>query len=52
MCANRFELISSLGDPVDKAWARDMFERWLDQRMDLTDATVYDLAVQTKGEHD
>jgi len=49
MCANRFELISSWGEPVDKAWARDMFERWLDQRVDLTDATVYDSGVQGKG---
>lgn len=49
MCANRFELISSWGEPVDKAWARDMFERWLDQRVDLTDATVYDARVQGKG---
>jgi len=52
MCANRFELIRSWGEPVNKAWARDMLERWLKRRVDLTDATVYDLAVQTKGEHD
>jgi hypothetical protein len=51
MCANRFELISSWGEPVDKAWARDMFERWLDQRVDLTDATVYDSGVLTKGDN-
>ena len=50
MCANRFELISSWGEPVDKAWARDMFERWLDQRVDLTDATVYDDLIPAKGE--
>ena len=49
MCANRFELISSWGEPVDKEWARDMFERWLNQRVDLTDATVYDSGVQAKG---
>ena len=49
MCANRFELISSWGEPVDKAWARDMFERWLDQRMDLTQPSVYDSGVQGKG---
>lgn len=49
MCANRFELISSWGEPVDKDWARDMFERWLNQRVDLTDATVYDSGVQAKG---
>ena len=50
MCANRFELISSWSEPVDKAWARDMFERWLDQRVDLTDATVYDDLIPAKGE--
>jgi len=49
MCANRFELISSWGEPVDKAWARDMFERWLDQRVDLTDASVYDDLIPAKG---
>jgi hypothetical protein len=49
MCANRFELISSWGEPVDKDWARDMFEQWLNQRVDLTDATVYDSGVQAKG---
>ena len=51
MCANRFELISSWGEPVDKEWARDMFERWLEQRMDLTQASVYDGGVQAKGDH-
>jgi hypothetical protein len=50
MCANRFELISRWGEPVDKAWARDMYERWLDQRVDLTDATVYDDLIPAKGE--
>lgn len=50
MCANRFELISSWGEPVDKAWARDMFRRWLDQRVDLTDASVYDDLIPAKGE--
>jgi hypothetical protein len=49
MCANRFELISSWGEPVDKEWARDMFERWLDQRVDLTQPSVYDSGVQGKG---
>ena len=49
MSANRFELISRWGEPVDKEWARDMFERWLNQRVDLTDATVYDSGVQAKG---
>lgn len=49
MCANRFELISRWGEPVDKAWARDMFERWLDQRVDLTDASVYDDLIPAKG---
>ena len=49
MCANRFELISRWGEPIDKAWARDMFERWLDQRVDLIDATVYDDLIPAKG---
>lgn len=49
MCANRFELISRWGQPVDKAWARDMLERWLQQRLDLTDATVYDGGIPAKG---
>ena len=49
MCANRFELISRWGEPVDKEWARDMFERWLDQRVDLTDASVYDDLIPAKG---
>ena len=51
MCANRFELISSWGEPVDKAWARDMLERWLNQRVDLTQASVYDDKIQVKGDH-
>jgi len=51
MCANRFELISEWGKPVDKAWARDMFERWLMQRVDLTETSVYDSGVQAKGDH-
>jgi hypothetical protein len=42
MCANRFELISSWGEPVDKEWARDQLEVWLRQRVDLTKASVYD----------
>jgi hypothetical protein len=50
MCANRFELISSWGEPVDKDWARDMFNVWLDQRVDLTEASVYDSGVQGKGD--
>lgn len=45
MCANRFELISRWGEPVDKEWARDMFERWLDQRVDLTQPSVYDAGI-------
>ena len=49
MCANRFELISSWGEPVDKEWARDMFERWLMQRMDLIPAIVYDAGIPSKG---
>lgn len=51
MCANRFELISRWGEPIDKAWARDMFERWLQQRVDLTGASVYDSGEQAKGDH-
>ena len=49
MCANRFELISRWGEPVDKAWARRMFDVWLEQRVDQPEASVYDLGVQTKG---
>jgi hypothetical protein len=51
MSANRFELISRWGQPVDKDWARDMFERWLMQRVDLTQPSVYDAGVQAKGDH-
>ena len=50
MCANRFELISEWGQPVDKAWARDMFDRWLDQRMDVIEGSDYHAGVQTKGD--
>ena len=50
MCANRFELISRWGEPVDKEWARRMFNVWLDQRVDLTDASVYDDLIPAKGE--
>ena len=49
MCANRFELISRWGEPVDKVWARNMFDLWLEQRVDLTPPTVYDSGVQAKG---
>jgi hypothetical protein len=49
MCANRFELISRWGEPVDKEWARRMLDRWLDQRVDLTQPSVYDSGVQAKG---
>jgi hypothetical protein len=49
MCANRFELISRWGQPVDKVWARDMLERWLQQRLDLTDPSVYDGGIPAKG---
>lgn len=49
MSANRFELISEWGEPLDKDWARDMFERWLHQRVDLTRVSVYDGGVQAKG---
>ena len=49
MCANRFELISRWGQPVDKVWARNMLERWLQQRLDLTDPSVYDGGILAKG---
>lgn len=49
MCANRFELISSWGEPIDKAWARDMLERWLQQRLDSTAPCDYDHAIPAKG---
>ena len=51
MCANRFELISRWGEPIDKEWARRMFNIWLEQRVDLTDPSVYDAGVQGKGDH-
>jgi hypothetical protein len=52
MCGNRFGLIiSSWDDPVDKTWARDMLERWLHQRVDLTQAKVYDDETQVKGDY-
>jgi hypothetical protein len=49
MSANRFELISEWGEPLDKDWARDMFERWLRQRVDLTRVSVYDGGIPAKG---
>jgi hypothetical protein len=49
MCANRFELISRWGQPVDKVWARDMLELWLQQRLDATDPSVYDGGIPAKG---
>ena len=49
LCANRFELISRWGQPVDKVWARDMLERWLQQRLDLTDVSVFDGGILAKG---
>jgi hypothetical protein len=51
MCANRFELISRWGEPVDKEWARRMLDRWLDQRVDQPEASVYDSA-QRGESHD
>lgn len=51
MCANRFELISRWGEPVNKEWARRMLERWLDQRVDQPEASVYDSA-QRGESHD
>lgn len=50
MCANRFELISRWGQPVDKEWALRVFNVWLDQRMDLTQPTVYDAVIPQKGD--
>jgi hypothetical protein len=50
MCANRFELISRWGQPVDKEWALRVFNVWLDQRMDLTHPTVYDGVIPQKGD--
>ena len=53
ICANRFELISRWGQPVDKAWARAQLDLWLAQRVDLEQASDYDQGVQTKGDaHD
>jgi hypothetical protein len=49
MCANRFELISRWGEPLDWEWARAQLEAWLRSRVDLTEATVYDSGVQAKG---
>ena len=49
MSLNRFELISRWGEPLDWEWARAQLEVWLRSRVDLTQASVYDLGVQTKG---
>ena len=49
LCANRFELISRWGQPVDKVWARDMLELWLRQRLDATGPSVYDGGIPAKG---
>ena len=48
-CANRFELICRWGEPLDKELAHAQLERWLNWRVDLTEATVYDSGVQAKG---
>jgi hypothetical protein len=50
MCANRFELCSRWGEPIDKEWALRVFNVWLDQRMDLTQPTVYDAVIPQKGD--
>jgi hypothetical protein len=49
MCANRFELITPWGQPVDKEWAMRQFAKWLNNRLDLTRPSVYDSGVQAKG---
>ena len=52
-CSNRFELISRWGQPVDKVWAHDMLERWLNQRLDAPAPNVYDDGIPAKGpEHE
>ena len=48
LCVNRFELISRWEQPVDKAWARSMFEQWLAQRDDAPQG--YDAAKQILGQ--
>ncbi len=50
MCANRFELISRWGQPVDKAWAREMLEMWLERQMDSSHTHVYDGVIPQKGD--
>jgi hypothetical protein len=49
MNANRFELIIPWKQPVDKEWAMREFAAWLNNRLDLTRASVYDGGVQAKG---
>jgi hypothetical protein len=50
-CANRFELISRWGQPIDDAWAHAMLAKWLADRVDSTDLTVYDQGEPAKGDH-
>ena len=49
MSANRFELITPWGQPVDKEWAMRQFEKWLINRLDLTQPSVYDADILAKG---
>jgi len=49
MSAYRFELIIPWKQPVDKEWAMREFAAWLNNRLDLTRASVYDGGVQAKG---
>ena len=51
-CDNRFELICRWGEPLDWEWARARLEDWLRQRVDLTQASVYDGGIPSRGAHD
>jgi hypothetical protein len=50
MCANRFELVTQWGQPVDKVWAMGMFKAWLDGRIDSAPPHVYDGGIPQKGD--
>jgi hypothetical protein len=49
MSANRFELISRWGEPLDWEWARAQLELWLRSRVDAEMPSVYDSGIQAKG---
>lgn len=49
MCANCFELVSRWGQPMDKAWARDMLDLWLERQIDSAHTHVYDGGIPLKG---